>query len=329
MFCRTSAAAAGSRRAGCRPGFPAARRRARRRCRRRSAAGSGCRRAWRPQDCRARRAADRARQHLEIGVGDGGEGGQRHHLAVEAAGDRESPRRRAAARGSCPRSRSRSSPLSAALIRVLRGDGARRWLSRASALAVEVDQRQQRRAGDPRLRVGLDDAGDRRRDVEVGGQRLLDQVGQLLGAEAAPPQRSGQRRLRHCAAPRDRPSGCRWRPADLSRPRKQPPSGSAMPTADGMRGHAPRRQLDNIERCDTDGRIKAARTARERETAAVDSRALQQKASNLAGSPNRNSAAAATLWTMCMCGGGYPRPHTAAVNSVCSQPGQRLGNGYR
>ena len=34
--------------------------------------------------------------------------------------------------------------------------------------AAETNSRQQRRAGDARLRVGLDDAGDGRGDVEIG-----------------------------------------------------------------------------------------------------------------------------------------------------------------
>ena len=37
---------------------------------------------------------------------------------------------------------------------------------------VETDIRQQRRAGDARLRVGLHDAGDGRGDIEIGGARL-------------------------------------------------------------------------------------------------------------------------------------------------------------
>ncbi len=53
-----------------------------------------------------------------------------------------------------------------------------------------IERRQsgkQRRAGDARLRVGLHDLGDRRGDIEIGGARLFDQLGQFLGAEAAPP----------------------------------------------------------------------------------------------------------------------------------------------
>ena len=42
----------------------------------------------------------------------------------------------------------------------------------ACGAAVEIDSRQQRRAGDARLRVGLHDARDRGRDVEIGGARL-------------------------------------------------------------------------------------------------------------------------------------------------------------
>ena len=47
-------------------------------------------------------------QHLEIGIGDADHRGQRHHVAVEPAGDRESPPPPARRRGSCPRNRFRS-----------------------------------------------------------------------------------------------------------------------------------------------------------------------------------------------------------------------------
>ena len=58
---------------------------------------------------------------------------------------------------------------------------------RARRLAIGVDPGQERCAGDARLRVGLHDARDRRRDVEIGLARFLDEFGQFAGAEAAPP----------------------------------------------------------------------------------------------------------------------------------------------
>ncbi len=48
-------------------------------------------------------------QHLEIGVGGRNHGGQRDHLAIEAAGDRGFFRGAQQQSGSCPRNRSRSS----------------------------------------------------------------------------------------------------------------------------------------------------------------------------------------------------------------------------
>jgi hypothetical protein len=53
--------------------------------------------------------------------------------------------------------------------------------------ADEIDLRQQRRADDLGLRVGLQNAPDGRRDVEIGGLRFLDEVGQFARAKATPP----------------------------------------------------------------------------------------------------------------------------------------------
>jgi len=61
--------------------------------------------------------------------------------------------------------------------------------------AGEIDFRQQRRADDLGLSVGLHDTSNRRRDVEIGGLRLLDHVGQLARAKAAPPVEDRRRRL--------------------------------------------------------------------------------------------------------------------------------------
>ncbi len=53
--------------------------------------------------------------------------------------------------------------------------------------AHEIDFRQQRRAGDLGLRVGLQDAPNGGGDVEIGDLRLLDQIGEFARTKAAPP----------------------------------------------------------------------------------------------------------------------------------------------
>ena len=51
----------------------------------------------------------------------------------------------------------------------------------------KIHLRQQRRAGDLGLRVGLQDAPDGGGDVEIGDLRLLDQIGEFARTKAAPP----------------------------------------------------------------------------------------------------------------------------------------------
>ena len=64
--------------------------------------------------------------------------------------------------------------------------------ARRRPMPSKSTSRQQRRAGDARLRIGLLDARDRGRDVEIGEMRALDQRGQFARAEAAPPVRRRQ-----------------------------------------------------------------------------------------------------------------------------------------
>ena len=65
-----------------------------------------------------------------------------------------------------------------------------------------VKARQQRRSCDTRLRVGLDEARDGRRDVQIDVLGLLHQTGQFGRTEAAPPvQRREARPDRSVARP--------------------------------------------------------------------------------------------------------------------------------
>ncbi len=60
---------------------------------------------------------------------------------------------------------------------------------------IAGQRRQQRRAGDADLRVGLNDLGDRDRDVEIVDLRRVHQRGQLAGPEATPPIQRGNGRV--------------------------------------------------------------------------------------------------------------------------------------
>ena len=61
------------------------------------------------------------------------------------------------------------------------------------ALPLRPTLRQQCRAGDARLRVGLHDAGDRRGDIEIGGARLLDDARSVPASGISRHQSSGGR----------------------------------------------------------------------------------------------------------------------------------------
>ena len=130
-------------------------------------------------------------EHQEIGVADRGDGRDHDHLLGEAGGDGGLLR---GARG-----RAVLAPEIDLVAGVERGleDVALGAARRPHPLREpgEVDFRQQRRADDLGLRVGLHDAANGCRDVEIGGLRLLDQIGQLARAKAAPPIERGRRRF--------------------------------------------------------------------------------------------------------------------------------------
>ena len=100
------------------------------------------------------------------------DGREHDHLAVEAARDR-------AELGGAQR-RAVLAPEVDLVARIEHGAERRRCSAACRRRervrrAVEIDRGQQRRAGDARLRIGLLDARDRGRDVEIGELRALDQ----------------------------------------------------------------------------------------------------------------------------------------------------------
>ena len=140
------------------------------------------------------------REHLEIGVGGGDHRGEADHLAIVAAGDRGLFR--GAHQGAV------LAPKIDFVARVKRGrevvaddrdasSGSRNADDVCAAgcfgllcvlgVAVEIDNRQQRGAGDAGIGVGLHDAGDRCGDIEIALSRRFDDFGQFARAEGAPP----------------------------------------------------------------------------------------------------------------------------------------------
>jgi hypothetical protein len=141
------------------------------------------------------------RQHLEVGIGHRRDGGERHHLAVEAARHRDllggeqrlavlAPEIDLVARVERDVVE-RAPPVAAAGA----GAGRERGLG-ARGAAAAGDEGKERRAGDARLGVGLQDARHRRADVEVGELRLFHERGQLGRAELAPPVQLRKGRVR-------------------------------------------------------------------------------------------------------------------------------------
>ncbi len=187
-------------------------------------------------------------QHLEIGVGDRRQRRQRDDVAIEAVGDRGLFRRLRGVAVLAPEielvagaQRGRVIDHLAAAIGQAAGAGA--GGAGIGLLTGAAEARQQRRAGDPRLRIGLPEPRGGGGDVEIDGLRLLHQHGQLARTEAAPPverrRRVGSLRspwpppcsLRECRA-RDRAdpwSGCsprnwrRGRARQAAAPAAQPP----------------------------------------------------------------------------------------------------------
>jgi hypothetical protein len=131
------------------------------------------------------------RQHEEIGVADRCDGRKHDHFLVEAGGNRGLLGGTGGGAVLAP-----EIDLVAGVERGLE-HVALRTSRRPHALGEtgEIDFRQQRRADDLGLRVGLHDASNGCRDVEIGGLRLLDQIGQLARAKAAPPIERGRRRF--------------------------------------------------------------------------------------------------------------------------------------
>ena len=144
-------------------------------------------------------------QHLEIGVGDRRQRGQRDDVAVETVGDRGLFRRLRGVAVLAPEiqlvagaERGRIVDHLAAAIGQAAGAGAGR--AGIGFLTIAVEARQQRRAGDPRLRIGLPEPRGGRGDVQIDGLRLLHQAGQLPRAKAAPPVER-RRRIRSLGKP--------------------------------------------------------------------------------------------------------------------------------
>ena len=187
-------------------------------------------------------------QHQEIGVRDARHGGERDHFAVEAGGDCDllgRAERRAvlapkieliACQQRCPVRHVLRLAAPARADDAAAGDhraaAARLRGARPGCRRVEVHGRQQRRARDPRLRVRLHDARDRGRDVEIGDVGLLDERGELPGAEAAPPVELGQGRLG--LAPR-LPVGARNVDGDIRPLRAENASGQGLHEQDPAR----------------------------------------------------------------------------------------------
>ena len=145
-------------------------------------------------------------QHLEIGVGDRRQRGQRDDVAIEAVGDRGLFRRLRGVAVLAPEielvagaERGRIVDHLAAAIGQAAGAGA--GGAGIGLLAGAAEARQQRRARDPRLRIGLPEPRGGGGDVQIDGLRLLHQAGQLPRTKAAPPVER-RRRVRGLRKPR-------------------------------------------------------------------------------------------------------------------------------
>ncbi len=131
-------------------------------------------------------------QNLKIGIGDGADGGEGDDLLGVTAGDRVLLDRDQGRLVLAPEIQHiagaqgiRVEMAGAAAIAATAAGRGRRLADRSAA--VEIDGREQRRAGDAHLRVGLLDLRDRDRDVEIVGLGLLDHADQLARSETAPP----------------------------------------------------------------------------------------------------------------------------------------------
>ncbi len=132
------------------------------------------------------------RQHLEIGVGDADQRGERHHVAIEAGGDRGLLRRLRGVAVLAPEielvagaERGLVVDDFAAAIGQPAGTGP--GAAGIGLLTGAAEARQQRRTRHACLGVRLDEARGGRRDVQIDGLGLLHQRGQFRRTEAAPP----------------------------------------------------------------------------------------------------------------------------------------------
>ena len=131
-------------------------------------------------------------EHLEIGIGDAGQRGQRNHIAIEAVGDGGFL---GGLRGVAVLAPEIEFIAGAERCRIVddlasaigQAAGARARGPGIGLLTVAVQARQQRRAGDTRLRVGLDEARGGGRDVQIDRLGFLHQSGQFPRTESAPP----------------------------------------------------------------------------------------------------------------------------------------------
>ncbi len=143
-------------------------------------------------------------QHLEIGIGNGGIGRQRHHIAVKAIGIGGLFRRQRGVAVLAPEidlvaraQRRRIGGGVAPEVRQTAGAGSGRLGT--GVLHAAVQDRQQGCSCGARLRVGLNDSRRCSRNIEIDGLRLLHQRRQLARAERAPPIQR-RRRCRILAA---------------------------------------------------------------------------------------------------------------------------------
>ena len=209
-------------------------------------------------------------EHLEIGIGDADDRGERHHLAVEAARDRGllgGAQRRAvlapevdlvarAERGAVDRAR-RAAATAAVPTRCCRWWSARRANACAGPFRSTIGSSAAPAMRDCASACTMRATAAAMSKLEVSASSIRS----VSSLERKPRHHTHrrQRRVRHCAALRDRPAECRWRRRMIS-PDRQPPSGSANasdrcpPRRDAGRDH------DNTGRCDSDRRIRTAQT---------------------------------------------------------------------
>ncbi len=131
-------------------------------------------------------------QHLEIGIGDAGQRGERDHVAIEAVGDRGFLRGLRGVAVLAPEiefiaGAERGRIVDDLASAIGQPAGARARVAGIGLLPGAAQARQQCRACDTRLRVGLDEAGGGGRDVQIDRLGILHQGGQFPRTKPAPP----------------------------------------------------------------------------------------------------------------------------------------------